>query len=147
TGDRGRGVSWLMRLRFVSVVRGDESVDGRRHPGVDAEVSAAASPPPLAGPQRRVLAAVRRFGLAGALILAVGAIGAGAAPVDNPLSGARLLGLPARIPTVAMTCSWLGTLMLVVGWLWLGKFCTPAGGRMITLRQLTRVGVLWSLPL
>ena len=136
-----------MRLRFVAVVRGNESGTGRLPPGEDTEVSAAADPPPLTAPQHRVLAAVRRFGLAGALILAVGAIGAGAAPVDNPLSGARLIGLPARIPTVAMACSWLGTLMLVVGWLWLGKFCSPTGGRMITLRQLTRVGVLWSLPL
>ncbi|WP_370591360.1 polyprenol phosphomannose-dependent alpha 1,6 mannosyltransferase MptB [Saccharopolyspora montiporae] len=129
------------------MVRGDESEGARREPGADAEVSASADPPPLASSQRRMLAAVRRFGLAGSLILAVGAIGAGATPVDNPLSGARLIGLPARIPTVAMACSWLGTLMVVAGWLWLGRFCSPAGGRMITLRQLTRVGVLWSLPL
>lgn len=97
--------------------------------------------------ERRQLNVVRRFGTTGALVLAVGAIGAGAAPVDNPLSGVRLIGLPARIPTVAMACSWLGVLMVVLAWLWLGKLSWPGRARMLSRAQLDRTVLMWALPL
>jgi alpha-1,6-mannosyltransferase len=106
-----------------------------------------ASPEPLDRTERRQLDVVRRFGTTGSLVLAVGAIGAGAAPVDNPLSGVRLIGLPARIPTVAMACAWLGMLMVVVAWLWLGKLSWPGRERMLSRTQLDRTVVMWGLPL
>lgn len=97
--------------------------------------------------ERRQLDVVRRFGTAGALILGVGAIGAGAAPVDNPLSGVRLIGLPARMPTTAMACAWLGMLMIVIGWLWLGRFARAGRPRMLSRTQLDRTVIMWGLPL
>lgn len=104
-------------------------------------------PEPLERAERKQLDVVRRFGTSGALVLGVGAIGAGAAPVNNPLSGVRLIGLPARIPTVAMACSWLGVLMVVVAWLWVGKLCWPGRRRMISRTQLGRTVLMWALPL
>lgn len=104
-------------------------------------------PEPLQRSERKQLDIVRRFGTSGALVLGVGAIGAGAAPVDNPLSGVRLIGLPARIPTVAMACSWLGVLMVVMSWLWLGKLCWPGRRRMLSRTQLGRTVLMWALPL
>lgn len=102
---------------------------------------------PLDRTERRQLDVIRRFGTTGSLLLAVGAIGAGAAPVDNPLSGVRLIGLPARIPTVAMACAWLGMLMVIVGWLWLGRLCWPGRERMLSRAQLNRTVLMWALPL
>ncbi|MEU6130857.1 polyprenol phosphomannose-dependent alpha 1,6 mannosyltransferase MptB [Saccharopolyspora sp. NPDC047091] len=104
-------------------------------------------PAPLDAPERRQLDLVRRFGTTGSLVLAFGAIGAGAAPVDNPLIGVRLLGLPARIPTVAMACAWLGMLMVVTAWLWLGKLSWPGRDRMVSRTQMDRTVVMWGLPL
>ena len=43
---------------------------------------------------------MRRMGLAGSLMLAFGAVGVGAVPLPNPLAGLRLVGLPARNPTI-----------------------------------------------
>lgn len=97
--------------------------------------------------ERRRLDVIRRFGTTGSLVLATGAIGAGAAPVENPLAGIRLIGLPARIPTVAMACAWLGMLMVVVAWLWLGKLCWPGSMRMLSRTQLGRTTIMWGLPL
>ena len=65
----------------------------------------------------------------------------------GPLVGVRLLGLPARIPTVAMACAWLGMLMVVTAWLWLGKLAWPRSPRMISRTQLDRTIVMWGLPL
>lgn len=104
-------------------------------------------PAPLDHTERRQLDVIRRFGTTGALVLAVGAIGAGAAPVANPLSGVRLIGLPARIPTVAMACAWLGALMLVIAWLWLGRLSWPGRRRMLSRTQIGRTVVMWALPL
>lgn len=120
---------------------GYESADSEHRKSKDPE------PAPLDRAERRQLDIVRRFGTAGSLILGVGAIGAGAAPVDNPLSGVRLIGLPARIPTVAMACSWLGVLMVVVAWLWLGKLSWPRRTRMLSRTQLDRTVLMWALPL
>ena len=43
---------------------------------------------------------MRRMGLAGSSTLAAGAVGVGAVPLPNPLAGLRLVGLPARNPTI-----------------------------------------------
>ncbi|WP_258174665.1 polyprenol phosphomannose-dependent alpha 1,6 mannosyltransferase MptB [Actinopolyspora mortivallis] len=113
------------------------------HPGPGEQ----RNPAPLDERERRQLALTRRFGTTGSLLLAVGAIGAGAAPVDNPVSGMRLIGLPARMPTVAMACAWLGMLMIVTAWLWLGRFAAPGRPRRLSRPQLGRTVVMWALPL
>lgn len=125
----------------------DPGRDQRAGTGHGGTEGSDGDPEPLAAPERRQLDLVRRFGTAGSLVLAFGAVGAGAAPVNNPLIGVRLLGLPARIPTVAMACAWLGMLMIVTAWLWLGKLSWPGRARMITRTQLDRTVVMWGLPL
>jgi alpha-1,6-mannosyltransferase len=119
-----------------TVLPRDDSSPGR---GVDPE--------PLAAHERRQLTALRRFGTTGSLILAAGAFGAGANPVINPLSGTRLLGLLTRMPTVAMACCWLGMLMLVAAWLWMGRLCLPGRERMLGPRELARTFGMWAIPL
>ncbi len=146
-------MTWLTRLRFVVVAAGESA--GETESGVNriADKPQGATEPgetdrgSLEVPERRQLGFIRRFGTTGSLILGVGAIGAGAAPVDNPLAGIRLIGLPSRIPTVAMACAWLGMLMLVTAWLWLGKLSWPGRVRMLSRTQLARTLVMWGLPL
>lgn len=99
------------------------------------------------------LRAVRRFGATGALLMTLGALGAGAQPVlQNPVQGLRLLGLPARMPSVAMTITLTGSVMVVLAWLLLGRFAIGsfrAGSpvRRLTRSQLDRTLLLWVIPL
>ena len=60
------------------------------------------------------LRTVRRMGLAGSLLLAVGALGAGAGPLPNPLAGLRLVGLPARNPTISLALAYAGAALVVL---------------------------------
>ena len=91
----------------------------------------------------------RRLGLTGTLLMAVGGLGAGALPVPNPLFGLRLLGLPSRNTTIAIAVTYVGIVMLVLAWLWIGKMLRwhgavpPAPNR----AQLARTAVLWAIPL
>jgi alpha-1,6-mannosyltransferase len=93
--------------------------------------------------------AARRLGLTGALLMGVGALGAGALPVPNPLFGLRLLGLPSRNATIAIAVTYAGIGLLVIAWLWVGKMLrahgavAPAPDR----AQLARTAVLWAVPL
>ena len=59
---------------------------------------------------------LRRLGLAGSLMLAVGALGAGAVPLPNPLAGMRLVGLPARNPTISLAVAYAGVALVVLAW-------------------------------
>jgi alpha-1,6-mannosyltransferase len=91
----------------------------------------------------------RRLGLTGALLMGVGALGAGALPVPNPLFGLRVISLPARNATAAIAITYAGMGMLVLAWLWIGRMLrargavAPAPDR----GQLARTGLLWALPL
>ena len=80
--------------------------------------------------------------------MAVGALGCGAAPASayNPVLGMRVLGLPARLPTVSLTLAYVGMGMVVLAWLWLGRLAWPGRVR-LTVRQLTRILVMWAAPL
>jgi alpha-1,6-mannosyltransferase len=62
------------------------------------------------------LRSIRRLGLAGSLLLAVGALGAGAVPLPNPLAGLRLVGLPARNPTISLAVAYAGLALVVLAW-------------------------------
>src|SRR5262245_56986340 len=89
----------------------------------------AAEPEPLAGPaagpggiglepaEIRQLDTVRRFGTAGALLMGLGSLGAGTAPVlGNPVIGRPVLGLFTRMPTASLAVAYTGIAMVVLAW-------------------------------
>jgi alpha-1,6-mannosyltransferase len=102
---------------------------------------------PLDDEEHRALSVVRRFGTVGALLLAIGSLGAGAAPVLNPVQEIPILRLFARIPTVSLAIAFAGMGMLVLGWLMLGRFARPDRERLATPGQLRRTLVMWLIPL
>jgi alpha-1,6-mannosyltransferase len=114
-------------------------------PALDPTGSPPVDRPGTADPARLA----RRLGLTGSLLMAVGALGAGALPVPNPLNGLRLIGLPARNATLALALTYAGMGMLVLAWLWIGRMLSargavpPAPDR----RSIGRTGILWALPL
>jgi alpha-1,6-mannosyltransferase len=104
-------------------------------------------PGPLDGAEVGQLTLIRRFGTVGALLMAIGALGAGANPVDNPLFGLRVLGLPARNYTVSLAAICAGIAMVVLAWLWLGRLAKPGRARLLSRSQLDRTVVMWAVPL
>ncbi|MFD4181340.1 polyprenol phosphomannose-dependent alpha 1,6 mannosyltransferase MptB [Rhodococcus sp. NPDC058514] len=100
------------------------------------------------------LRGIRRFGATGAVLMAIGALGAGAQPVlQNPVQGLRILGLPARLGATALTLTMTGSVMVVLAWLLLGRFAIGryrsdgAAPRRLTRSQLDRTLLLWVIPL
>jgi alpha-1,6-mannosyltransferase len=121
--------------------------------GVPGRAGRRAWPPPfLASPDRlphdpsRI---ARRLGLTGTLLMAIGALGAGALPVPNPLFGIRVISLPIRNVTLSLALVYAGMGMVVLAWLWIGRMLrvhgavAPAPDR----GQLARTGVMWAVPL
>jgi alpha-1,6-mannosyltransferase len=106
-------------------------------------------PPPSRPSDPLSARTVRRFGMTGALMMAVGSLGAGAVPVPNPAFGLRLLGLPSRNATVSIAITYAGMAMVVLGWLWLGRLLKrdQNGGTPLPKGFLTRTMAMWSLPL
>ena len=102
--------------------------------------------PSSAAPERvEGLRDLRRLGLAGSILLGVGALGAGALPMPNPLAGLRLIGLPARNPTICLAVAYAGLVIVVVAWarvaLRLRAPQPPNRG------ELVRAATLWAAPL
>jgi alpha-1,6-mannosyltransferase len=88
----------------------------------------------------------RLFGATGTVLMAIGALGAGARPVvQDPTFGVRLLNLPSRIQTVSLTMTTTGAVMMALAWLMLGRFAL--GPRRMSRSQLDRTLLLWALPL
>lgn len=88
----------------------------------------------------------RVFGATGTVLMAIGALGAGARPViQDPTFGVRLLNLPSRIQTVSLTMTTTGAVMMALAWLMLGRFAL--GDRRMTRSQLDQTLMLWALPL
>lgn len=112
---------------------------------------------PLNAAELLALRRTRLFGATGTMLMAIGALGAGARPVvQDPTFGVRLLNLPSRLQTVALTMTTTGAVMMALAWLMLGRFAlssspdpssprTPA--RRMSRGQLDRTLLLWMLPL
>jgi len=97
--------------------------------------------------ERRQLDVIRRFGTVGALLLAVGSLGAGAAPVFNPVWRLPVLGIFSRMTTVSLTIAFIGVFMIVLAWLGLGRLAMPGRDRMVSLPQMARTLLMWTAPL
>ena len=101
---------------------------------------------PLTPADQAALRGTRLFGATGTLLMAVGALGAGARPVvQDPTFGVRLLNLPSRIQTVSLTMTTTGAVMMALAWLMLGRFAL--GPRRMSRSQLDRTLLLWAIPL
>ncbi len=106
---------------------------------------------PLNAAELVALRRTRLFGATGTMLMAIGALGAGARPVvQDPTFGVRLLNLPSRLATVALTMTTTGAVMMALAWLMLGRFAlssSPVGNRRMSRSQLDRTLLLWMLPL
>ncbi|OBC13551.1 hypothetical protein A5784_31295 [Mycobacterium sp. 852013-50091_SCH5140682] len=101
---------------------------------------------PLNDAEVVALRRTRLFGATGTVLMAIGALGAGARPVvQDPTFGVRLLNLPSRIQTVSLTMTTTGAVMMALAWLMLGRFAL--GPRRMSRSQLDRTLLLWALPL
>jgi alpha-1,6-mannosyltransferase len=101
---------------------------------------------PLNDAEVIALRRTRLFGAVGTVLMAIGALGAGARPVvQDPTFGVRLLDLPSRLQTVSLTMTTTGAVMMALAWLLLGRF--TLGGRRMSRSQLDRTLLLWMLPL
>ncbi|MCV7098908.1 polyprenol phosphomannose-dependent alpha 1,6 mannosyltransferase MptB [Mycobacterium palustre] len=101
---------------------------------------------PLNDTELTALQRTRLFGATGTVLMAIGALGAGARPVvQDPTFGVRLLNLPSRIQTVSLTMTTTGAVMMALAWLMLGRFAL--GPRRMSRGDLDRTLLLWVLPL
>lgn len=101
---------------------------------------------PLNDAEFRAMRRTRLFGATGTVLMAIGALGAGARPVvQDPTFGVRLLNLPSRIQTVSLTMTTTGAVMMALAWLMLGRFAL--GSRRMTRSQLDHTLLLWIVPL
>lgn len=101
---------------------------------------------PLNDTELTALRRTRLFGATGTVVMAIGALGAGARPVvQDPTFGVRLLNLPSRIQTVSLTMTTTGAVMMALAWLMLGRFAL--GNRRMSRGELDRTLLLWVLPL
>ncbi|WP_067814344.1 polyprenol phosphomannose-dependent alpha 1,6 mannosyltransferase MptB [Nocardia inohanensis] len=95
---------------------------------------------------------IRLLGATGAVIMAVAALGVGAQPVhQNPTSGLRVLGFFARAHTSTLAMCMIGTVLVVMAWLLLGRFAVGGWGgnpiHRLSRSQLDRTLLLWIIPL
>jgi alpha-1,6-mannosyltransferase len=101
---------------------------------------------PLNATEFTAMRRTRLFGATGTVLMAIGALGAGARPVvQDPTFGVRLLNLPSRIQTVSLTMTTTGAVMMALAWLMLGRFAL--GRRRMSRGELDRTLLLWMLPL
>jgi alpha-1,6-mannosyltransferase len=101
---------------------------------------------PLNNAELLAMRRTRLLGAAGTVLMAIGALGAGARPVvQDPTFGVRLLNLPSRIQTVSLTMTTTGAVMMALAWLMLGRFAS--GSRRMSRSQLDHTLLLWIVPL
>ncbi|WP_169330700.1 polyprenol phosphomannose-dependent alpha 1,6 mannosyltransferase MptB, partial [Gordonia rhizosphera] len=113
---------------------------------------------PLNAAENRRLLRIKLFGATGSILLLIGSLGTGQIPVlQNPVAGTRVLSLPSRMWSTALTMSIGGTIMLVVAWLLIGRFAVGrfsvevlqgrSPERRMTRRQADRTLMLWIAPI
>ncbi|WP_282778160.1 MULTISPECIES: polyprenol phosphomannose-dependent alpha 1,6 mannosyltransferase MptB [unclassified Nocardia] len=98
------------------------------------------------------LARIRLLGATGAVIMAISALGVGAQPVrQNPTSGLRIIGFFARAHTSTLAMCMIGTVLVVMAWLLLGRFAIGGWGgnprHRLSRSQMDRTLLLWIIPL
>jgi len=125
-------------LRHVVAADTQEQAERGRAPGESA---------PLDRAERAQLDTVRRFGTVGSLLLTIGSLGAGAAPVFNPVFRLPVLGLFSRMTTVALAFAFTGVFMIVLAWLALGRLSRPGRARAVSVPQMGRTLAMWITPL
>ncbi|HWM01854.1 MAG TPA: polyprenol phosphomannose-dependent alpha 1,6 mannosyltransferase MptB [Actinophytocola sp.] len=118
-----------------------EEVNGRGPRPPDGSIDA------LDARERKQLDMVRRFGTVGSLLLAVGSLGAGAAPVFNPVWSLPFFSLFPRMTTVSIALAFTGVFMIVLAWLALGRLSLPGRERLVSLPQMARTLMMWTAPL
>ncbi len=113
---------------------------------------------PLNALENKRLRRIRLFGTTGAVLLLIGSLGTGMVPVlQNPIVGVRVLSLPSRMFSTALTISIGGTMMLVLAWILIGRYAIGRYGaevaenrspaRRMSRAQADRTLVMWMLPL
>ncbi|MGB3696296.1 MAG: polyprenol phosphomannose-dependent alpha 1,6 mannosyltransferase MptB [Gordonia sp. (in: high G+C Gram-positive bacteria)] len=101
---------------------------------------------------------IRLFGTTGSMLILIGSLGTGMLPVlQNPIVGTRLLSLPSRMYSTALTISIGGAIMLVVAWVMLGRYAIGryrvevaegrSPDRRMTRGQADRTLLMWVAPL
>lgn len=94
---------------------------------------------------------VRLLGATGSVMMAIGALGLGAQPtLQNPTYGKAILGLPARVHNSGLATTMVGTVIVMLAWLLLGRFALGLQSnriRRISRSQLDRTLLLWIIPL
>jgi alpha-1,6-mannosyltransferase len=97
--------------------------------------------------ERKTLRTLRAFGAIGSVLLAIGSVGAGAAPVVDPALTVPVLGELTHLPALALAVAVAGLGMLIIGWLLLGRFVTPGRARTAGGKDLRTTLLLWVAPL
>ncbi|GAA3970691.1 polyprenol phosphomannose-dependent alpha 1,6 mannosyltransferase MptB [Gordonia caeni] len=131
---------------------GDYGVTLARMHGDEREVG------PLNPLENKRLRRIRLFGTTGAVLILIGSLGTGMMPVlQNPIVGTRVLSLPARMFSTALTISIGGTMMLVLAWILLGRYAIGRYGvevaedrspaRRMSRAQADRTLLMWIVPL
>ncbi|MEV0246566.1 polyprenol phosphomannose-dependent alpha 1,6 mannosyltransferase MptB [Nocardia sp. NPDC050712] len=95
---------------------------------------------------------IRLMGATGSVLMVISALGVGAQPVlQNPVSGMRIFAIFGRAHTASLAVCMVGTTLVVLAWLLLGRFAVGGlGGSLLhrlTRSQMDRTLLLWVLPL
>ncbi|MFD0360983.1 polyprenol phosphomannose-dependent alpha 1,6 mannosyltransferase MptB [Nocardia sp. GCM10030253] len=95
---------------------------------------------------------IRLLGATGTVLMVISALGVGAQPVlQNPTSGIRIIAIFGRAHTGSLAVCMVGTTMVVLAWLLLGRFAVGGLGgspiHRLTRSQLDRTLLLWIVPL
>ncbi|MEZ5211568.1 polyprenol phosphomannose-dependent alpha 1,6 mannosyltransferase MptB [Gordonia sp. (in: high G+C Gram-positive bacteria)] len=131
---------------------GDYGVTLARLHGDEHEVG------PLNALENKRLRRIRLFGTTGTVLILIGSLGTGMMPVlQNPIVGMRVLSLPSRMFSTALTITIGGTMILVAAWILLGRYAIGRYGvevaenrspvRRMSRRQADRTLVMWIAPL
>ncbi|MFF0492390.1 polyprenol phosphomannose-dependent alpha 1,6 mannosyltransferase MptB [Nocardia sp. NPDC004068] len=143
-GARRSIVEWGRRALGLDVPPADHTIAVLH--SVESEV------PGLDARETSQLGRIRLLGATGTVLIGISALGVAAQPVlQNPVSGVRVVGVFARWQTSSLALSMIGTVLVVMAWLLLGRFAVGGFGsgpvHRLTRSQLDRTLLLWILPL